>query len=89
MNTTSHAVQLLEDAIGKAREARTVIDDLIVEHEYQDVATLLAQAGAALLQASTHLMRSDDEDALSELENAEELLDSVYAIIDGETDEDE
>jgi hypothetical protein len=33
-------------------------------------------------------MRVDDETALESLETAEDLLDKVYAIIDGEIDED-
>jgi hypothetical protein len=88
MNTSSEAVRLLQEALTKAQSAAQVINDLIVEHEYQDVASLVTQAGAALLESAALLMQSKDEDALNMLEQADDLLDSVYAIIDGETDED-
>lgn len=89
MNTSSEAIRLLEQGLSNARAAAAVINDLIVEHEYQDVAVLVAQASASLLEAATLLMQSKDEDALAALEKTDNLLDDVYAIIDGETDEDE
>ncbi|MBZ0277794.1 MAG: hypothetical protein K8I60_16730 [Anaerolineae bacterium] len=88
MHTSAQAVQLLQEALTKAQAANDVINDLIVEHEYQDVASLIAQAGAALLEAASRLMQSDEAAGLEALDAAEDLLDEVYVIIDGETDED-
>jgi len=88
MNTSTNAVQLLHEALEKARAATKVLNDLIVEHEYQDVAILVAQASEKLLESAALLMQSDDEAALNALDDADDLLDSVYTIIDGETDED-
>lgn len=87
MHTSAQAVQLLQEALTKAQAANDVINDLIVEHEYQDVASLIAQAGAALLEAASRLMQSDEAAGLDALDAAEDLLDEVYVIIDGETDE--
>ena len=88
MNTSSEAVKLLNEALEKARAATKVINDLIVEHDYQDVAILVSQASEKLLESAALLMQSDDENALNALDQADDLLDSVYTIIDGETDED-
>ncbi len=88
MHTSAQAAQLLQEALTKAQAANDVINDLIVEHEYQDVASLIAQAGAALLEAASRLMQSDEAAGLEALDAAEDLLDEVYVIIDGETDED-
>ena len=89
MNTSSEAVLQLQDALAKTRSASLVIRDLIAEHEYQDVAGLVAQAAAALLESATLLMQNKDEAALNALEQADDLMDSVYAIIDGETDDED
>ncbi|HEX2621391.1 MAG TPA: hypothetical protein VHL11_14630 [Phototrophicaceae bacterium] len=88
MHTSTEAVQLLQDAVTKAKNANQVINDLIVEHDYQDVAALITQAAASLLESASLLMQSKDEAALSALESADDLLDEVYTIIDSETDED-
>lgn len=88
MNTSAEAAQLLQQALANTRDAVRVIDNLIVEHDYQDVATLVAQAAAALLESATYLMQSQDEPALDALGSADDLLDAVYDIIDAETDED-
>jgi len=88
MNTSSQAVALLQQAITITAEATNTIDNLIVEHDYQDVATLIAAAAAALLESAASLMQSQDEPAWEALERAEDLLDAVYTIIDAETDED-
>jgi hypothetical protein len=88
MNTSTEAVKQLQEALAKTQSATQVINNLIAEHEYQDVASLVAQAGAALLEAAALLMQSKDEDALAALEAADDLMDSVYGIIDGEVDED-
>jgi hypothetical protein len=88
MNTSTRAIDLLAQAQRSTTEARAVIDDLIAPHDYQDVATLVAQAAAELLQAAADLMHSQDEAALDALGRADDLLDAVYDIIDGETEED-
>ncbi len=87
MNTSTEATNQLEQALSTTRQAVAVIDNLIADHEYQDVASLVAQAAAKLLEAAAALMRSDDETGLSALEGADDLLDAVYDIIDGETDD--
>ncbi len=89
MNTSTRATELLQNALKSTREAAGVIDNLIAAHDYQDVASLVAQAGAALLEAASLLMASKGDDAMEQIEKAEDLLDSVYAIIEGELDEDE
>lgn len=88
MHTSSEAIQLLQEALAKTRAATQVINNLVIEHEYQDVAVLVAQAGAALMEAAVLLLESNDEAALDALEQADDMLDSVYKIIDGEVDED-
>lgn len=87
MHTSTEAAQILQDALARTRSAIDVINNLAIEHEYQDVAVLIAQAGAALLDSAALLMESNDEDALNALDHAEDLLDEVYKIIDGETDD--
>ena len=88
MNTSTEASKLLEQALATCRSAVSVIDNLIAEHEYQDVASLVTQAAAVLLESAALLMQKQDEAALDVLDKAEDLLDAVYDIIDGETDED-
>jgi hypothetical protein len=89
MNTSQEALRLLEQAAAQTAEANSVIQNLIVEHDYQDVATLVAQAASRLLEAASFLMQSNDEDAFGALEAADDLLDVIYGIIDSELDEDE
>ncbi|MCC6801636.1 MAG: hypothetical protein IT319_02030 [Anaerolineae bacterium] len=89
MNTSTRASELLRQALTSAREAESVVNDLIVAHDYQDVALLVTQAAAALLDAAALLMQSDADAAFDQIERAEDLLDTVYGIIDGELDEDE
>jgi hypothetical protein len=48
---------------------------------------LIAQASEKLLESAALLMQSDDEAAMSALNDADDLLDSVYNIIDGETED--
>ena len=88
INTSSEASKRLEQALATTREAVSIIDNLIADHEYQDVSSLVAQAAAKLLEAAAALMQSNDETGLAALESADDLLDAVYDIIDGETDED-
>lgn len=88
MNTSSEASRLLEQALATSRSAVDVINNLIAEHEYQDVASLVTQAASALLESAALLMQKEDEAALDILGKADDLLDAVYDIIDGEVDED-
>jgi hypothetical protein len=87
MNTSSEAVKRLQEAITAATSAGDVVENLVAEHDYQDVAKLITQAAAALLECASLLMQDDDESALDSLDHAEDLLDAVYEIIDGEVDE--
>jgi hypothetical protein len=87
MNTSSEAIRLLEQAAAAARQAAAVIDDLIAPHDYQDVAALVTQAAAGLLDSATRLMQSDDVAGLEALEAADDLLDAVYDIIESELDD--
>ncbi len=88
MRTSTEVVQMLQEALARTKSATQALNDLAIEHEYQDVAALVIQASAALLEAASLLLESHDEDALDALETADDLLDEVYKIIDGETDED-
>jgi hypothetical protein len=88
VNISAQASDLLQQALASAREAERVVSDLIVEHEYQDVAVLVTQAAIALLQSAALLMQSEGEAAFDQMESAEDLLDSIYTIIDAELDED-
>lgn len=87
MNTSSEAVKRLQEAIKAATSAGDVVENLVAKHDYQDVAKLITQAAAALLESASLLMQDDDESALDSLDHAEDLLDAVYEIIDGEVDE--
>lgn len=89
MNTSAEAARLLQQAQTATQGARRVIENLIAAHDYQDVASLVTQAAAALLESAALLMQSQDEAALDALENADDLLDSVWSIIDAETDDEE
>lgn len=88
METAAEAIKLLQQAASTTREAARVIDNLITAHDYQDVAALVSKAAEALLESAVLLMQKQDESALSMLENADDLLDAVYDIIDAETDDD-
>jgi hypothetical protein len=87
MNTSTEAIRLLQQALTTARQAADTIEDLIAEHEYQDVAGLVTHAAAALLESAALLMQKEDETALQALEHADDLLDAVYDIIDADLDE--
>jgi hypothetical protein len=89
MKTSAQAIQLLQTALTNTQSATAVIEDLVVEHEYQDVASLITKASATLLEMAILLMESKDGSALQKLEQAEEMLDTVYTIIDGETDDED
>ncbi len=87
MNTSSEALRLLQEAANSTQQALNVIDNLVVEHDFQDVASLIAQAANALLTSAQQLMQSNDVAAFEAMENAEDLLDAVYAIIDADLGE--
>ncbi|MFO7323763.1 MAG: hypothetical protein DIU68_018700 [Chloroflexota bacterium] len=89
MNTSTEAVSRLQEALGATRAAGQVIDDLIVAHDYQDIASLVVRAAEALLEAASQLMQSQDEAALEAIERADDFLDAVYDIIDGEIGDEE
>ena len=82
-------MELLRQALTSTREAEDVMNDLIVANDYQDVAALVTQAAATLLESAALLMQGQGDDAFDQIERAEDLLDSVYSIIEGELDEDE
>jgi pyruvate-formate lyase len=88
MNTSSKAIETLQQALTATNQAQQIIDNLIADHDYQDVASLVTQAAQALLDGARLLMESQDEAALDALGRADDYLDAVYEIIDGETDED-
>lgn len=89
MSTSGEVLKSLEQALTATRTALKQIDDLIVLHDYQDVASLVAKAAASLLESASYLMQSKDEDAFAALEAADDTLDAVYDIIDSETEDDE
>lgn len=88
MNTSAEAARLIDQALATTRESTRVIQNLVAAHDYQDIAALVTQAAAALLQSASQLMQMQDEAALASLADADDLLDAVYDIIDAETDED-
>lgn len=87
VNTSAEAVKVLQDSRRMSLTAVSIIDDLIAPHDYQDVASLVARAATALLEASMLLMQANDVEAFGALERADDLLDAVYDIIDADTDE--
>lgn len=87
MNTSSEAVKQLQQAQALTQQAAATIENLIAEHDYQDVGALVSHAAIRLLECAALLMQSQDEAALDKLENAEDLIDMVYEIIEGDTDD--
>lgn len=87
MQTSSAAIALLEQAQKTSKDAAQVIENLIAQHDYQDVALIITHAAAELLETAKLLMYSQDVAAFESLERAEDLLDSFYDIVDGEIDE--
>ena len=87
--TSSEVIKQLEQAQAATQAAIAALDSLIVPHEYQDVAVLVGQAALQLLGATHALMQSDDTRAFAAIEQADELLDGAFAIIDSELDDDE
>lgn len=87
MNTSAEAIKQLEESLTAARRASEIIENLIAPHDYQDVAFLTTNSAIKMLEAAMLLMQKDDETAFDALEDAEDLLDEVYGIIDEDTDE--
>ncbi len=87
MQTSSAAIALIEQAQRTSKDAALVITNLVAAHDYQDVALIITQAAAELLETAKLLMQSQDVAAFESLERAEDLLDSFYDIVDGEIDE--
>lgn len=84
MNTSAEAVTRLQTAQANTQAALSVVENLIAPHDYQDVAALVLQAAEKLLEAATLLMQAEDETALANVELAEDLLDSMYEIIESD-----
>ena len=87
MNTSSEAIKLLNQALVDTNRAADMVDDLIAPHDFQDVASLMAKASAALLISSMRLLESNSQGAIEALETAEDLLDAFYDILDADTGE--
>ncbi len=87
MNTSAEAIKQLEASLAAAQQAADTIENLIAEHDYQDVGQLVAQAAAQMLTAAKLLMEKDDEGAFDALDDAEDLLDKVYSIMDEEVED--
>jgi len=85
---SSEVIKHLEEARKETQSALQTVNNLIVEHEFQDMADLIARGADALLEASLLLMKSQDVDALSAMERADEYVARVYEIMDDEIDED-
>lgn len=88
MNTSTRAAELLQQALATTHDAEHVLNDLIVAHDYQDAALLVTQAAAALLQSAALLMQSEGDAAFDAIETAEDVLDTLYQLIDAEIDDD-
>lgn len=84
MNTSSEAVTRLQEALKTTQSAQGVIENLVAPHDYQDVANLVVQAAEKLLEAATLLMQAEDQDALNTIEQAEDLLEAMYDIIESD-----
>lgn len=86
MNTSTEAIKQLQDAIQKIQTSQDVVDNLIAVHDYQDVTSLVIQSAEALLHSAVAFMQSEDENALDLVEGAEDLLEAMYNVIDGDLD---
>lgn len=87
--TSGEAVNQLVAAAQQAHKAALTIDNLLAAHDYQDVAGIAARAGQALLDAATAFMKNDDESAFRSIDAAEDFLDALYDIVDGELGDEE
>lgn len=87
--TTQDVLKQLENAQVGIRAAIAALDRLIVPHDYQDVTALVAKSALELLNAAQALMQSDDTRAFAAIERADELLEGVFDIVEGELDDEE
>ena len=86
MNTSQEAIKQLQSSLSGAKDAADTIENLIAVHDYQDVAGLATLAAASLLEAATKLMEKDDTAAFGAIDDAEELIDAIYGIVDEDLD---
>ena len=86
---SSTAIQHLQQARKETQSALDTINNLIVEHEFQDIAELVTRASDSLLEAATLLMQSQDVSALAAMERADDYVARAYEIIDEELDEED
>ncbi|MEL6403338.1 MAG: hypothetical protein AAFV98_01700 [Chloroflexota bacterium] len=86
MKTSADAIKDLQEALAKAQEAQNTINNLTATHDYQDVTGMVVQAANGLLEAAIAFMQHDDSKALALVEAAEDLLDDMYDVIDGDLD---
>ncbi|MFZ4813778.1 MAG: hypothetical protein ACOYL5_04525 [Phototrophicaceae bacterium] len=89
MNTPAEALKQLETAIAASHQASDILDDLLVAHDYQDVALLVSKAAGKLLEAAAHLLREEDEMAFVTLEESDDLLETFYKVMDEDFEDDE
>ena len=89
MTTSSEVLRLLGQASTFTQDANKNIDNLIVDHDYQQVAGIITKAAVALIESAAHLMRSDSDAGFEALESADDFLDEAYALIDSQIDEDD
>ncbi len=85
---SSEAIKQLEQARKQTQGAIETVNNLIVEHEFQDMVDLIARAADSLLEAALLLLKSDDVSALAAMERADDLVERAYDVIDEEVDED-
>lgn len=86
MKTSADVIKQLQEAIETTQAAHSTLNDLIAVHDYQDVAGLVIQSSEALLHATIAFLQSDDQTAVDLVESAEDLLEDMYNIIDGDLD---
>ncbi len=87
MNTSATTIQKLQQALATTKEATDMIENLIATHDYQDVAALVSQAAATLLESAILMMQSEDEAALEAIEAAEDYIEAIYDIIEGDIED--
>lgn len=87
MNTSTEALNQLRQAQAATTSAQQVVDNLIAAHDYQDVTSLVVRSAASMLESALQLMQNEDEAGLDALERAEDLIEAVYDIIEGEVED--
>lgn len=84
MKTSKDVLAKLADAKSTTDDAHTTLRELVAVHDYQDVTGLVIQAAEQLLVAAEQFMQKDSQTALDKIEAAEDLLDELYDIIEGD-----